>query len=251
MNDNFVPQTVEVVQEVAKPVEMTDDMKASIKLAEVTSNQEVLNIIRLSAMWAQAIKSDARIPNDEAYANAINLFTKVKATAKDWESLLQSYIGFPNKFVKMCRDVFRPVATSLEERKKIISAAISAYDNAKQKLIEEEKARQEAEAAKSIPVQNGESAGEMVPVPQGPVKVSEAAPTMRTTANGGKVQMREFLDCEVVDAMELLKAIISKSPRNAAYTEELVNFNMAKIRELCTGKRKIPGVEWKRERRAV
>jgi hypothetical protein len=259
MNDNFIPanqnpaKNPEVLpaQTSAKP--STDPAtKATFKLAEMMADQQILNHMKASALWQQAILVVKEIENDAAYENAINTFTKVKEAIKTWEELRHLYVDYPTKFVSMANDTFRPVRVSFEKAKEHLSKLLSDYDKKKriaaaeeQKRIDEEAKKNEPPAPEEKQIEGGTSEVQM----ETPVIVPP--PTVIKTEEGGKVQMREVLVVEVVDFPKLLKAITSQSKRNEAYTADLVEVKMPALRKLCTGRRKVPGVEWEMKKKAV
>jgi hypothetical protein len=259
MNDQFipanrnVPQTPEVLPPQPAQPPMDPSTKATYKLAEMMADQTILNHMKASALWQQAILVVKEIENDGAYENAINTFTKVKAAIKSWEDLRHTYVDYPTKFVQMANDTFRPVRLSFEKAKDHLSKLLSDYDLKKRIAAAEEQKRIDAEAAKNAspaPPEEKQIEGGTSEVQMGAPVVAPPL-TVIKTEEGGKVQMREVLVVDVVDLPKLLKAITSTSKRNEVYTTDLVEVKMPALRKLCTGKRKVPGVEWKIENKAV
>jgi hypothetical protein len=253
-----LPRTPEILppsitgNQVTKMKNEDPKFRATMKLAEVTADQRVLTLLSAGALWKQTIQTVKSIENEEAYTNAIDTFTKIKAAIKEATKVKGEYIDFPNEFVKMARAMFRPLENNLADAKAHIGGLISKWDAKKRE--EAEKARIEAEEREKQPETEIPIAGDDNGKIEPPMSVPTSVPTVQKTETGGKVQMRESLDVEVVDPMKLLKVIISTAKGNEIYTADLIEVRVPKLKELIKANpklRKIPGVKFEKKMIAV
>jgi uncharacterized membrane-anchored protein YhcB (DUF1043 family) len=259
---DFIPKTPEVMHaEVPELIPTSTpapnpEMQATIKLAEVTADSRVLQLIKVNALWQQVLTTVKKIKTPEEYNNAVELFDKVKKALKAKEEIRHEYVDFPTKFAALVNTMFRPMGEGFEKVKAHLSKVISDYDRREREKVEaERKAAEEAqkkqEAAESPTEEVVESSSGVGILVQMDIPMPPEVPTVHKTPTGARVQMRETLECELTDPIKLLKAIVSVAERNKVYSLDLIEFKMPAIRKLCEGKRKIPGVKWERVRKAV
>jgi hypothetical protein len=229
-------------------------VQAAIKLGQVTTDQRVLNLLRAGALWKQTIQTVKGIENEAAYSNAIDTFTKIKAAIKEAGDIKGEYIDFPNEFVKLVRNMFRPLEKNLQESKAHMGRLIENWDAAlreEQRKREEEARLKQAEIPEIPEMTVPESEGDIIKVEDSIPAPPEKVPTVQKTERGGKVQMRDSLEVEVTSITKLLKAITSTAAGNVKYTEELVEVRVPQLKALIKANpklKKIPGVkfEWKK-----
>jgi len=253
--EEFAPKMGQVTvyqAEVEKPTsQLSPEIRATIKQAEVAGDPRFLNLIKAAALWQQTTKTVTMLTTEQEYVNGIEIFAKLKAALGEVESLRHEVVDFPTKFVDLVNAMFRPLRTNLENVKLHWSGLISAYDAKKRREVEEatKKAQEEAKSApqqqQELPLGDG-----MARVEIG-IQMPAQVPTTQVTQSGAKVTMRDSLEMIIGEPEDLLKAILSKTERNSVFTLDLISFNEPAIRKLCSGKRKIPGVKWEIVKKAV
>jgi hypothetical protein len=253
MTDDFTPSDGQVASGavVAQTQEMTPELQANLKFAEVVQDPKVSQLVKACSLWKQVLETVPTCEDEQTYQYALDLMGTLKEAIKMKEALRKEKVAFPTHYTRLVNDMFRPLGDGLMKVKDHLSKITSAYYNKKAAEAEAERKKQQEEYEAKL----AEGKVDDAPVEDGLVEVGmpdgpAAPPTTVQTSSGAKVQMREELVVEIDDELKLLKAIVSNAKGNQLYTTDLVEFKMSKIRELCTGRRKIPGVTWAREKRA-
>lgn len=220
-----------------------------MKQAEVVSDPRFLQLMRFTALAQQTLGTVKKLETKQDQDNAIVFFDRVKKALTVLEDFRHEVVDFPTKFTQLINTMFRTPRQQLEGVKQHFSSLLSAYDAAEREKVakaQAEAAKQPAQAQTELPLEDG-----MASVPMQPEVPATPPTTTKVEGTNAKVTMREVLEFEVVDKLKFLKAVISTSKGNAIYTLDMVELKETEIKKLCEGKRKIPGVQWNKGKKAV
>lgn len=248
---NQLNENVPVSAGATLPQPKTAEQLAQNKLVQVMSGDRFVNILAMTALYQQSMTTVKAIETEADRVNAVSIFDAVKQAIKDADDYRLEIVGPYKKFSGMVDAQFRTIKGQLTGVKDHYGAIIADWKR-KEKAIHEAKMAEAEANAPTGPVETEVDDG-ITKIQTQPELPLEPEATTRTST-GAKATVREFEVCKVVDAMALLKAIVSKGERNQPFMEELVEFRIGKIKELkktLGARRKVPGVEFVKEERVV
>ena len=197
----------------------------------------------------------AIIKNDDQAREAGAMLVEVNRTLKQWESLLDPVVAAAYKTHKEATWVKNEVAAPLESAKRLIGAGLAGYKYEQKRRAQEEAARIQAEIKKQqeeiqiAQAEQLEKAGNRQlaeAVISAPVIVPTIAPQ---TFKADGVSFRSTWDAEIIDLLELCKAVAADAVSVRAIKPDMMFLN-SMARNL-KGEMRIPGVRSVETRSAV
>lgn len=198
-----------------------DNKQLAVFGAQITSDGAFKQLIVNLASYGLLVKG-VKVVDAETMHHAIDLRAKVKKDYATWEDLRKRGVALPNAMSKFVNDLVREPKKQLEGWQRNIGEQIQ-----KQKQIEEEKARKEAEDVVEAKIE-AENGVEIVVT--GGVSVVDPPNVVRTD-NGATVHTRGVPKVQVDDKLEFLKAVVSKAKKNEVWGLEMVDVKLPQVKE--------------------
>lgn len=213
---------------------------------DVVSQPRMIELMQAVAMYkVQTV--GVKVTDGMSEQKAVDSMVVMHTTSKALETLRKECVAFPNLYKQAIQDTFGRLQDTLGKARNSVALPLQAYRDDQAAVAAKQQAAWEAEQAKldespAIVEPSAPAQVESVVVAQ-PEAPAPAEPVSHGT-DGGGVYERTSYRANVINKLELLKAIISKSSRWDHVTLDLIEVNQGTLDRLVAENRKrVPGVE--------